>query len=374
MLKYINGEPSATNHYKNLYWEGYFTQEISWVIDKIQTNDIGSIRGQYSFLYVDKTVTPGVSYNLGYPLYTNGIDYSNDPLDLNAKINIDKLKDLVSCIADNFTVPFDPAYYNCFDNCSMIQTTEILKLETQTLEKLKEDFLRTVEINTRNKSIAIMFGDGWESYALYNACKILGRDVTLVNIKSRTPTRVQSLAKFVLLDTVTKDIHDLSFHNTRNFSIKHRYMTGTPLDFDVILKGNDAEIFQGSSDLWNSGYKNVKSIITTCTTRNSILELNTNNTWIDPFTNLDYTASVLSGDTQLKNRSLQKELCTDHSIVISDDAKISTIFPNIVEKVFLQNIKYLQDLGLSNSIIKSLSRAEFGFWAQTFAKILNRYV
>ena len=83
---------------------------------------------------------------------------------------------------------------------------------------------------------------------------------------------------------------------------------------------------------------------------------------------------MLSGDTQLKNRSLQKELCTDHSIVISDDAKISTIFPNIVEKVFLQNIKYLQDLGLSNSIIKSLSRAEFGFWAQTFAKILNRYV
>ena len=151
-------------------------------------------------------------------------------------------------------------------------------------------------------------------------------------------------------------------------------MTGTPLDFDVILKGNDAEIFQGSSDLWNSGYKNAKSIITTCTTRNSILELNTNNTWIDPFTNLDYTASVLSGDTQLRNRSLQKELCIDHSVVISDDADISTIFPNNVPKVFLQNIKYLQDLGLSNSIIKSLSHAEFGFWAQTFAKTLNRYV
>ena len=94
MLKYINGEPSATNRYKNLYWEGYFTQEISWVIDKIQANDIGSIRGQYSFLYIDKTVTPGISYNLGYPLYTNGIDYSNDPLDLNAKINIDKLKNI----------------------------------------------------------------------------------------------------------------------------------------------------------------------------------------------------------------------------------------------------------------------------------------
>lgn len=374
MLKYINGEPSATNRYKNLYWEGYFTQEISTVIDKIQTNDIGSIRGQYSFLYVDKTITPGVSYNLGYPLYTNGIEYSNDPLDLNAKINNDKLIDLVSRIAENFTVPFDPSYYNCFDNCSLVQTTEILRPETHTLEKLKEDFLRTVEINTRNKSIAIMFGDGWESYALYNACKLLGRDFTLVNINSRTPTRVQSLADFVLIDTVTKDINDLSFHNTRNFTVNHRYMTGTPLDFDVILKGNDAEIFQGSSHLWNLGYKNAKSIITTSTTRNSIFELNTNNTWIDPFTNLDHTASVLSGDTQLRNRSLQKELCTDHSMVISDDANISTIFPNNVQKIFLQNIKYLQDLGLSNSIIKSLSRAEFGFWAQTFAKILNRYV
>jgi len=372
MLKYINGKPSATNCYKNLYWEGYFREEISAVIDKIQTNNIGSIRGQYSFLYVDKTVTPGVSYNLGYPLYTNGLDYSNDPLDVNAKIDIDKLIDLLSRIAESigYKAPFDPTYYNCFDNCNILQTTEILKPDSYTIEKLKEDFLRTIEVNTRNKSIAIMFGDGWESYAMFNACKILGRDVTLVNIKSRTPTSVQSLADFILLDTVYKDVHDLSFHHSRNFDIQHRYMTGTPLDFDVILRGNDAEIFQGSSQLWNLGFTDEKNIITTSTTRNSLFELNTSNIWIDPFTNLDYTASLLEGDIQLKNRSLQKNLCTDHSVVISDDGGI--IYPNIDQTVYLQNIKYFQDLGLSNRAIKILSTTSL--WAQTFRETLTRYV
>jgi len=147
-------------------------------------------------------------------------------------------------------------------------------------------------------------------------------------------------------------------------------MTGTPLDFDVILRGNDAEIFQGSSQLWNLGFTDEKNIITTSTTRNSIFELNTSNIWIDPFTNLDYTASLLEGDIQLKNRSLQKNLCTDHSVVISDDGGIMP--PSVDQTVYLQNIKYFQDLGLSNRAIKILSTTSL--WAQTFRETLTRYV
>ena len=374
MLKYIDGTAVATNNSGNLFWEGYFTEEVSEVIKKIQSDDLGSIRGQYSFLYVDKTVTPGVSYNLGYPLYTNGVDYSNDPLDLKAKIDYEKLVDLLSCIASDLTTPFDPEYYNCFDNCRLLQTTEILKGDCYSIEKLKEDLISTIEVNTRNKSIAIMFGDGWESHAMLNACKILGRDFTLVNIRSKTPTHAQSLGDTILIDTICKDVYDVSFHNTRNFNLQHMNMISIPLDFDVILRGNDAEIFQGCSELWNLGFKDESSIIPTSTTRNSIFELNTMNTWVDPFTNLDHTASLLAGNSQVKNRSIQKNLIANHNIVCSDNGKTDWILPALNSKTIFENIKLFKDLELSNSLVKVLSKVESGLWGKTFSGILNRYV
>jgi len=374
MLKYIDGTAVATNNSGKLFWEGYFTEEVSEVIKKIQSDDLGSIRGQYSFLYVGNTVTHGVSYNLGYPLYTNGVDYSNDPLDLKAKINYEKLTDLLVCIAVNHTTPFDPQYYDCFDNCRLLQTTERLIPSSYTIEKLKEDFLSTIEVNTRNKSIAIMFGDGWESHAMLNACKILGRDFTLANIKSKTPTHAQSLGNTILLDSIVKDFYDISFHNTRHFNEQHMSMTSVTLDFDVILRGNDAEIFQGCSELWNLGFKDESSVITTSTTRNSIFELNTMNTWVDPFTNLDHTASLLSGNLQVKNRSIQKSLTVNDTIVCSDNAKTDWIFPETNSKTIFENIRLFKNLELSNGLVKVLSNRESGLWGKTFRGTLNRYV
>jgi len=374
MLKYIDGTAVATNNSGKLFWEGYFTEEISEVIKKIQSDDLGSIRGQYSFLYLDKTVKHGVSYNLGYPLYTNGVDYSNDPLDLQAKINYEKLIDLLSCIALNNTTPFDPKYYDCFDNCRLLQTTEILIPSSYGIEKLKEDFLSTVEVNTRNKSIAIMFGDGWESHAMLNACKILGRDFTLVNIKSKTPTHAQSLGNTILLDNTFKDFYDISFHNTRHFNKQHMNMTSVPLDFDVILRGNDAEIFQGCSELWTLGFKDASSVITTSTTRNSIFELNTLNTWIDPFTNLDHFASLIAGNLQVKNRIIQKNLTENHDTVCSDNGKTDWLSPETNSKIIFENIKLFKDLELSNGLVKALSKMESGLWGKTFRSTLNRYV
>ena len=374
MLKYIDGTAVATNNSGRLFWEGYFTEEVSEVVKKIQSNDLGSIRGQYSFLYLDKTVKHGVSYNLGYPLYTNGVDYSNDPLDLKAKINYEKLIDLLSCIAVNHTTPFNPKYYDCFDNCRFLQTTEILTPNGYTIEKLKEDFLSTIEVNTRNKSIAIMFGDGWESHAMLHACKIIGRDFTLVNIKSKTPTHAQSLGNTILLDNTFKDFNDVSFHNNRHFNEQHMNMTSVTLDFDVILRGNDAEIFQGCSELWNLGFKDESSVMTTSTTRNSILELNTMNTWIDPFTNLDHTASLLAGNLQIKNRSIQKNLTENHAMVCSDNGKTDWFLPEKNSETILENIKLFKDLGLSNGLVKALSSMSCGLWGKTFRGTFNRYV
>lgn len=373
MLKYIDGAAVATNNFGKLFWEGYFTEEVSEVIKKIQSNDLGSIRGQYSFLYIDKTVEHGVSYNLGYPLYTNGMDYSNDPLDLKAKINYEKLCMLLTLLADVF-VPFDPTYYNFLDNCELVQTTEELIPAFETTEEIVNQFLETIEINTRNKSIAIMFGDGWDSHAMLNACNILGRKTTLVNVKSKTPTKAKKISKdVVLLDNIYRNVKDYNVHDGNHFSAQHSYMISNPLEFDVILRGNDAEIYECHSKFWQRGYTNTRDVITRNATRNSIFELNTFNKWIDPFNNLTITSSVLAGNTDLKNRSLQKILCQDTSLISSNDSS-DIIHPEIESKQIFDNILYLKKFNLSNGIIKALAQFEHGRWVTTLRETLNRYV
>lgn len=373
MLKYIDGTAVATNNSGRLFWEGYFTEEVSEVVKKIQSNDLGSIRGQYSFLYLDKTVKHGVSYNLGYPLYTNGVDYSNDPLDLKAKINYEKLCVLLTLLSEEL-VPFDPKYYDCFDGCELVQTTEELVPLFRTTEAIVNQFLETIEINTRNKSIAIMFGDGWDSHAMLNACNILGKKTTLVNVKSKTPTKVKTFSEdVILLDNVCSDVKDYSVHDYNHFNIQHMYMTSSPLDFDVILRGNDAEIYACHSKFWQLGYSNTIDVITRNTTRNSILELNTYNKWIDPFSNLTITSSFLAGNTDLKNRSLQKMLCQGTSFISSNDSS-DIIHPEIESKQIFDNILYLKKFNLSNGAIKTLAQFESGRWVSTLRETLNRYV
>ena len=151
-------------------------------------------------------------------------------------------------------------------------------------------------------------------------------------------------------------------------------MTSVPLDFDVILRGNDAEIFQGCSELWTLGFKDASSVITTSTTRNSIFELNTLNTWIDPFTNLDHTASLLAGNLQVKSRDIQKNLTENHDIVCSDNGKTDWLSPETNSKIIFENIELFKDLGLSNGLVKALSKRESGLWGKTFRRTLNRYV
>lgn len=371
MLKYINGKPSATNRYKNLYWEGYFTEEPNAVIDKILTGNLSNIRGQYSLLYVDKVVIPGVSFNLGYPLYTDGIDYSNDPLDLGAKLDKNKVNNFLYKHNEQLSV-LDLSDYCVFTNCKLVLPTEEIIAKKYTTQELTNQFLHTIEINTKNSSVGIMFGDGWDSHCLLSACQKLGINPTLIHVESKQRTRAQELGKYIILPPDFGTYFDYSLHHNLNFTTKHRYMLQTPLEFDVILRGNDAEIYSMNSMLYQKS-DSLEKVITSNTTRNSIFELNTDNKWVDPFINTNITGSILAGNKSLKNKSLQKDICLDHSLIISNTSS-DVINAEEVSNIIMQNLKFLQSIpDLSNHAIKSTATIESGFWLHATRNIIDRY-
>ena len=372
MLKYINGKPSATNCYKNLYWEGYFTEEPALVLDKILANNISEIRGQYSLLYIDDQVTPGVSLNLGYPLYTNGIDYSNDPLDFGATLDESKVNNLLRKHNEQLAV-LDLEDYCVFTKCKLILPTEKITAKEYTTNDIVKQFLNTIRIATQNCSVGIMFGDGWDSHCLLSACQKIGIDPTLVYVKSKQQTRVKELGKYVILKpNPCIEVTDYSLHHNLNFTIQHRYMIQEPLEFDVILRGNDAEIYSMNSMLYQKS-GNIKKVIPNNTTRNSIFELNTNNKWVDPFINTNITSSILAGNLSLKDKSLQKNICTNHSLVISNSIS-DIIEAKTYSTIIMQNLKYLQSIPNLSNHIKEAATIESGLWLNTIRNIMDRYI
>lgn len=381
MLKRIDGLIQATHEYRSLYWDGYFCEPVFDVINKLRSGRLSEVRGSYSLIYKDIV---GVSQSMSYPVFQNGDNISTDPRDLGVTLDYNRLQKFLEFATGLNTDPvksFDFShsvfdFYNIFTPATIITPTERLIKDSWDIE----DFIKTIEVNTHNKRVGIMFSDGWDSWAMLEACRQIGIDPLLITVE-RDNSNISQLGHKYYSSPAKFLEHDFSEvcvpFTSHNWCPLHELMVSLLvsslkyLPVDVVLRGNEREGFtltEKISKKRNTKDAQVLNEIPVFTVRNDIVEYLTGVQSIDPFVNLKTIDSILTGYPVN-----YRQIVSNPDLVISNKS-VDFLYPT-AENYMLENLKWLTaNFNLSNSTLKEIAGTSNGQYLNRIIQIVRRYV
>lgn len=334
MLSFLNGILKSDKLYSDnqiqFAYNGWFVDDIKEVVKLVKTGNKHLVRGSYRFAYFEDDRTElGTSANYAYPLYVNGKDISDNPLDLNAHVSIDKLKNIFNYfkintekhVSRDYNTDIFISQSRCiFDNIEQVLNTELLTEEVVPFEVITHDFLNAISLNTKGKRTAIFFTGGEDSMAILSACKILGLSPTLITLnvgqdldflnEMDMPFKVFSPENDIDKVFAPIDQNEIVLPFGQWFMYHRELLKIMQLtEFDVYLGGNTSEMYSAMPKVNPVVNKTAVEVMTRianmCLTTGTIDRIS-GKSYLDPYCNLDVTSNVMLGQDQYTAKSLPK--------------------------------------------------------------------